>query len=131
VRRTAFISVLSVLVVAGCGGGGKDKSTASSAAAPAATATATAPAAGPAQLQTKPKVTVPSGKPPTKLVIKDIVKGTGATAQTGDTVSRPLRRGVLPQQEAVRRRHGTVTSRSRSSSAAAWSFPAGTRASPG
>jgi peptidylprolyl isomerase len=87
VRRTAFISVLSVLVVAGCGGGGKDKSTASSAAAPAATATATAPAAGPAQLQTKPKVTVPSGKPPTKLVIKDIVKGTGATAQAGDTVS--------------------------------------------
>jgi peptidylprolyl isomerase len=87
VRRTAFISVLSVLVVAGCGGGGKDKSTASSAAAPAATATATAPAAGPAQPQTKPKVTVPSGKPPTKLVIKDIVKGTGATAQAGDTVS--------------------------------------------
>jgi len=87
VRRTALISVLSVLVVAGCGGGGKDKSTASTAAAPAATATATAPAAGTAQLQTKPKVTVPSGKPPTKLVVKDIVKGTGATAQAGDTVS--------------------------------------------
>ena len=86
-RRTALISVLSVLVVAGCGGGGKDKSTASTAAAPAATATATAPAAGTAQLQTKPKVTVPSGKPPTKLVVKDIVKGTGATAQAGDTVS--------------------------------------------
>ena len=38
-------------------------------------------------LGTKPKVTVPSGKPPTKLVIKDIVTGTGATAQAGDTVS--------------------------------------------
>jgi peptidylprolyl isomerase len=89
VRHTALISVLSVLALAGCGGGGKDKSTASTASAPAATATATAtaPAAGTTQLQTKPTVTVPSGKPPTKLVIKDIVKGTGATAQAGDTVS--------------------------------------------
>jgi peptidylprolyl isomerase len=88
VRCAALISVVSVLVLAGCGGGGKDKSTASTAAAPAATATATAPGAGgAAQLQTKPTVTVPSGKPPTKLVIKDIVKGTGATAQAGDTVS--------------------------------------------
>jgi peptidylprolyl isomerase len=88
VRCAALISVVSVLVLAGCGGGGKDKSTASTAAAPAATATATAPGAGgAAQLQTKPTVTVPSAKPPTKLVIKDIVKGTGATAQAGDTVS--------------------------------------------
>ncbi len=86
-RHAALISALSVLALAGCGGGGKDKSTASTAAAPAATATATAPAAGTTQLQTKPTVTVPSGKPPTKLVIKDIVKGTGATAQQGDTVS--------------------------------------------
>ncbi|HEV7364001.1 MAG TPA: FKBP-type peptidyl-prolyl cis-trans isomerase [Solirubrobacteraceae bacterium] len=90
-RRAALILVVSVLVLAGCGGGGKDKSTASTAAAPAATATATAPGAagagGTTQLQTKPKVTVPSGKPPTKLVIRDIVKGTGATAQAGDTVS--------------------------------------------
>jgi peptidylprolyl isomerase len=76
---------VSAVVLAGCGGGGKDKSTASTAAAP--TATAPAPAAGGAQLGSKPKVTVPSGKPPTKLVIKDIVKGTGATAQAGDTVS--------------------------------------------
>ena len=90
-RRAALISVASALLLAGCGGGGKDKSTASTAAAPAATATATATApaqpAGAAQLGTKPKVTVPSGKPPTKLVIKDIVPGTGATAQAGDTVS--------------------------------------------
>jgi peptidylprolyl isomerase len=88
VRNAALISVLCLLVLAGCGGGGKDKSTASTAAAPAATATATTPGAGgAAQLQTKPTVTVPSGKPPTKLVTKDIVTGTGATAQAGDTVS--------------------------------------------
>jgi peptidylprolyl isomerase len=88
VRRAALISILPVLALAGCGGGGKDKSATSTAAAPAATATATAPGTGgAAQLQTKPKVTVPSGKPPTKLVSKDIVTGTGATAQAGDTVS--------------------------------------------
>ncbi len=78
-----------MLVLAACGGGGKDKSTAtttSTAAAPAAGATQ--PAGNSAQaLGTKPKVTVPSGKPPTKLVVKDLVTGTGATAQAGDTVS--------------------------------------------
>jgi peptidylprolyl isomerase len=93
VRRAALISLLPVLLAAGCGGGGKDKSTASTAGAPTATATqpatGTAPPqpSGTAQPSSKPKVTVPSGKPPTKLVIKDIVKGTGATAKAGDTVS--------------------------------------------
>ena len=90
-RRAALISVACAILLAGCGGGGKDNSTVSTAAAPPATSTATgtAPAqpTGAAQLGTKPKVTVPSGKPPTKLVIKDIVTGTGATAQAGDTVS--------------------------------------------
>ena len=90
-RRAALTSVASAILLAGCGGGGKDKSTASTAAASPATATATgtAPAqpTGAAQLGTKPQVTVPRGKPPTKLVIKDIVTGTGATAQSGDTVS--------------------------------------------
>jgi peptidylprolyl isomerase len=86
VRRAALISILPVFVLAGCGGGGNDKSATSTAAGPA-TATTPAPGAGAGQLQTKPKVTVPSGKPPTKLVSKDIVTGTGATAQPGDTVS--------------------------------------------
>ncbi|MDX6674716.1 MAG: hypothetical protein QOH11_2134 [Solirubrobacteraceae bacterium] len=85
-RRAALISILPVFVLAGCGGGGNDKSATSTAAGPA-TATTPAPGAGAGQLQTKPKVTVPSGKPPTKLVSKDIVTGTGATAQPGDTVS--------------------------------------------
>ena len=87
-RSAALILVVSALVLAGCGGGGKDKSTASTSAAGTPTATAAGAGAGStAQLGTKPKVTVPSGKPPTKLVIKDIVTGTGATAQAGDTVS--------------------------------------------
>jgi peptidylprolyl isomerase len=93
VRRAAVISLVPVLVLAACGGGGKDKSTASTAAAPAATATApatgTAPAppAGAQQLGHKPKVVLPTGALPSKLVVKDLVVGTGATAKAGDTVS--------------------------------------------
>ena len=90
-RRAAVISLLPVLVLSACGGGGKGKSTASTAAAPAATATtsATAPAqqAGAQQLGHKPKVVLPTGPLPSKLVVKDLVTGTGATAQAGDTVS--------------------------------------------
>ena len=90
-RRAAVISLLPVLVLAACGGGGKGKSTASTAAAPAATATtsATAPAqqTGAQQLGHKPKVVLPTGPLPSKLVVKDLVTGTGATAQAGDTVS--------------------------------------------
>jgi len=87
------ISLLPVLVLAACGGGGKGKSTASTAAAPTASATsagtATAPAqrAGAQQLGHKPKVVLPTGPLPSKLVVKDLVTGTGATAQAGDTVS--------------------------------------------
>ena len=88
-RATALIASACAALLAGCGGGGsKDTSTASTATAAPGASTAPAPAAGGAQqLATKPKVTVPSGKPPSKLVIKDIVTGTGATAQAGDTVS--------------------------------------------
>jgi len=91
VRTTALVSVVSALAVAGCGGSGHANSTASTAAAPSATAPATGttptPSGAAGQLGTKPTVTLPSGKPPTKLVIKDLVVGTGATAQTGDAVS--------------------------------------------
>jgi peptidylprolyl isomerase len=88
VRRATLIAVTCALGLAGCGGDAKDRSTASTGAAsgPATTAVP-APPGGAAQLQSKPKVTVPSGKPPTRLVIRDIVTGTGATAQPGDTVS--------------------------------------------
>ena len=37
--------------------------------------------------KTKPKVTVPSGPPPKKLEIKELEKGTGATAKAGDAVT--------------------------------------------
>ena len=35
----------------------------------------------------KPTVTVPTGPAPTKLVIKDLITGTGQTAKAGDTVT--------------------------------------------
>lgn len=35
----------------------------------------------------KPKIGKPSGKPPAKLTVVDIVKGTGAAAQNGDTLT--------------------------------------------
>jgi peptidylprolyl isomerase len=47
--------------------------------------TATTPTSGP--LATEPKVTPPSGAAPTKLVTKDLIKGTGATAENGQTVT--------------------------------------------
>jgi peptidylprolyl isomerase len=42
-----------------------------------ATSTTTSSTPLPAALKTKPKVTIPSGAPPKKLVVKDLIKGTG------------------------------------------------------
>lgn len=43
--------------------------------------------AQPATNKTKPKVTVPKGPPPKKLVVKDLQAGTGPAAQAGDEVT--------------------------------------------
>ncbi len=50
-----------------------------------ATSTAATPTSGP--LSKKPTVTVLSGPPPTTLVVKDLIKGTGATATAGKQVT--------------------------------------------
>lgn len=50
-----------------------------------ATSTATTPKSGP--LSTKPTVTAPSGPAPKQLVVKDLIKGTGATATSGKSVT--------------------------------------------
>ena len=49
------------------------------------TSTSTVPL--PAALKTKPKVVPPSGPPPKKLVIKDLIKGTGPAATPTSTVT--------------------------------------------
>ena len=41
----------------------------------------------PPQLSSKPTVVVPKGPPPTNLVTKDLIAGTGQTAATGQTVT--------------------------------------------
>lgn len=69
------------------------------AAAPTTTTTATTPTTPvttstpkpsvplPAAFNTKPTVSVPSGPPPTHLVIKDLIKGTGRVATKNSTVT--------------------------------------------
>jgi peptidylprolyl isomerase len=49
------------------------------------TATAKTPASGP--LSKEPKVTPPSGAAPAKLVVKDLIKGTGAEAKLGQSIT--------------------------------------------
>jgi peptidylprolyl isomerase len=53
---------------------------------PTAAVTKIADAAG-TDTKKKPKIGKPSGKPPAKLTVVDIVKGTGAAAQAGDTLT--------------------------------------------
>jgi peptidylprolyl isomerase len=60
-------------------------SASSSATTTSATSTSTTPL--PAALKTKPKIVLPTGPPPTKLVIKDLIKGTGPAATATSTVN--------------------------------------------
>ncbi|MCW3069589.1 MAG: FKBP-type peptidyl-prolyl cis-trans isomerase [Solirubrobacterales bacterium] len=97
-RFRAALSVVSLAVailIAGCGSGGSSSSTigignensADSALAKSgpASKTATTPTSGP--LATEPKVTPPSGAAPSKLVVKDLVVGTGAEAKLGKSIT--------------------------------------------
>jgi peptidylprolyl isomerase len=89
-------------VVAGCGSQSAAPGVqlapsvgATAASAPATTSTSSASATStttsntplPAALKTKPKVSIPSGPAPKKLVVKDLIKGTGPVAKPSSTVS--------------------------------------------
>jgi peptidylprolyl isomerase len=88
-----------VILIAGCGsssssgstiGVGEENKSAeklanSSTGSTASTAPATTPKSGP--LSKPPTVTPPSGPPPTKLVSKDLIVGTGAEAKAGASIS--------------------------------------------
>jgi peptidylprolyl isomerase len=80
-RRGAALLAATALL-AGCGGDDSEKE-----AKPAATATQTAAAPSLKDTSQKPEVTKPTCDPPSKLVVKDIVKGKGPAAKAGDTVS--------------------------------------------
>jgi peptidylprolyl isomerase len=84
-RSLALGLLVLLLALAGCGGDDNNSSD-ESAATPQATATETAtPAATPEAK--KPTVKVPKGKPPKKLIVKDLKEGTGPAAKPGDTVT--------------------------------------------
>jgi peptidylprolyl isomerase len=65
--------------------GEKTPTSTASAASTAATAAVKTPTSGP--LSKEPKVTPPSGPAPSKLVTKEIIKGTGEEAKAGDQVT--------------------------------------------
>jgi peptidylprolyl isomerase len=79
--RRLILPLCAALAIAGCGGGSSKKSSAAS----STPTTTTAPVAPPQR--TKPSVTVPKGPAPKQLVIKDLIKGTGAVAQSGNQVT--------------------------------------------
>jgi peptidylprolyl isomerase len=96
----ALTALSAAVLVAACGDQPKDSRDSASGAAPAADTTATdttatdttatAPATGgkiSTDLTKKPEVPKPSGSPPKKLEIDDIVEGKGTAAKKGDQVS--------------------------------------------
>ena len=100
--RWCALAAIAV-ALAGCGSGGSStitvgnennadnalikssEKTASTSTAASTGATAKTPTSGP--LASKPKVTVPSGAAPTRLVTKELIKGTGAEAKSGEKVT--------------------------------------------
>lgn len=101
---TPPILALLAAGVAGCGsskapgvtlapsaGATRASAPASSTTATQTTATQTTPTATtpkpPSPLSKKPVVTVPKGSPPTKLVVNDLIKGTGAAAKAASKVT--------------------------------------------
>jgi peptidylprolyl isomerase len=95
VKRLALILVACLaLAVAGCGDS-DDSSTSSSRSAGSTGSSEKSPSESDESAtesarvvgRAEPEVTVPSGAPPKKLEIEELVKGTGATAKTGDEVT--------------------------------------------
>ena len=95
-RPRAITSVATIVLALGLaaacssGGGSSDSAPPSATAATDATGATAATAATspsvPAAIANEPTVSVPGGTPPTQLVVKDLVAGTGAAAKTGDNV---------------------------------------------
>jgi peptidylprolyl isomerase len=73
---TLTVAVCIALVVAGCGSSSSTSSESSSTSEAKST-----------KKKTKPKVTVPKGAPPKKLVVRELDEGTGVEAQSGDEVT--------------------------------------------
>jgi peptidylprolyl isomerase len=85
-RTLAIALLVAILAIAGCGGddNSSDESAATATETPAVTPSATDTAQAPAK---KPTVKVPKGKPPKKLIVKDLREGTGPPVQAGQTAT--------------------------------------------
>lgn len=80
------LAALSLTVVTGCGDE-TETATFTVEAPPAGSDTSAAAAEEPVSSGKKPKVTVPDGPPPKELQVKDLKKGTGKTAKSGDDLT--------------------------------------------
>lgn len=80
------LAALSLTVVTGCGDE-TETATFTVEAPPAGSAASAAAEEEPVSSGKKPKVTVPEGAPPKKLVVKDLEEGTGKTAKAGDDLT--------------------------------------------
>src|SRR4051794_18133579 len=78
-RRLILLVACAALAAAGCGSDSEKQASATPEAASTPTATPTAAA-------TKPQITVPKGKAPKRLVVKDLKVGSGPAAQLGQNV---------------------------------------------
>jgi peptidylprolyl isomerase len=88
--RTLLPVTLALVAIglAGCSSSSSPTTTSSTGTStPAATIMAIAAPSPAGTLGTKPTITFPPGPPPTQLESADLIKGTGAAAKTGDTVS--------------------------------------------
>jgi peptidylprolyl isomerase len=89
VRRGLFAALAGAALaagLAGCGGGSSQAKGVVQAPSQGLTAPPPPPAL-PAALSHKPTVTVPKGPPPSHLVVKDLIKGTGPAATPTSTVT--------------------------------------------
>ena len=101
-RYPIVASLLAAGLIAGCGGSSNPDTahielptsqsqtlsytpTSTSTTSTSTTPAVTTPTSGP--LSKEPTITVPSGAAPTSLKTTDLVKGTGATAKAGDTIT--------------------------------------------
>ncbi len=82
----SIVAVCAVLAIAGCGSS-SDSSSSTSSGETSTAAKSAASTASQTDTKVKPKVTVPSEPAPKKLTEKEIVKGTGAEAKSGDEVT--------------------------------------------
>jgi FKBP-type peptidyl-prolyl cis-trans isomerase len=85
-RLGLCLAVLGAAAVsAGCGSSSSSSSASATTTSSSATTVPSTPTSGP--LSQEPKAAVPSGPAPDKLVVKEIIKGSGPVANSGDRVT--------------------------------------------